>query len=62
MKTQRRGGRTRRPRNDKGQLRWTERDIQVQGWIGEQYAVRIDHLQHLLSRQPPLTDGVGGGS
>ena len=48
MKTQRRGGRRVRPRNDTEQLRWTERDIQVQCWIGEQAAVRVDHVLHVL--------------
>lgn len=38
-------------RRDAGQMRWTERDLTVLPWIGEQYAVRFDQLQVLLSRQ-----------
>ena len=38
-------------RQDKGRMRWTERDVEVLRWIGEQYAVRLDHLQRMLGRQ-----------
>lgn len=39
-------------RRDKGQSRWTARDIWLMPWIGEQYGVRFDQLLQLLSRQP----------
>lgn len=38
-------------RQDKGRMRWTERDFVALRWIGEQYAVRLDHLQRILGRQ-----------
>ncbi|HLV98231.1 MAG TPA: hypothetical protein VKT82_06085 [Ktedonobacterales bacterium] len=41
----------RRERQDKGRMRWTERDFAALRWIGEQYAVRLDHLQRVLGRQ-----------
>ncbi len=41
-----------KPRRDKGQPRWTKRDLWLLRWIAEQYAVRFDHLQELLSLQP----------
>lgn len=40
----------RAPRRDKGQPQWTERDLAVLAWIGEQYGVRRDHLAVLLGR------------
>lgn len=40
----------RRPRRDKGQMQWTKRDLEVLGWVGEQYGVRRDHLAVLLGR------------
>lgn len=39
-------------RRDAGQMRWTERDLTVLPWIGEQYDVRFHHLHELLNRQP----------
>ncbi len=39
---------TRRQRWDAGKMIFTERDIAALTWIGEQYAIRIDHLQRLL--------------
>lgn len=45
-------GTARRVRWDRGQIRWTERDIALLLWVGEQYAVRFDQLQALLGRQP----------
>lgn len=41
---------TRLPRWDKGQPRWTERDIAILLWIAEQYGVRRDLLGILLAR------------
>ena len=43
--------RVRKVRRDKGQVKWTPRDLAVLQWIGEQYLVRLDHLQVLLGRQ-----------
>ncbi len=40
---------TRKPRSDKGKTTITSRDLVVLRWIGEQYAVRLDHLQRLLA-------------
>ena len=31
-------------------MQWTKRDLEVLGWIGEQYGVRRDHLALLLGR------------
>ena len=39
----------RKPRSDSGP-RLTERDRKALSWIGQQYAVRPDHLQILLAR------------
>lgn len=50
----------RRPRQDKGQVRLTERDLWALQWIGEQYAVRFDQLQGLLGRDPQGTVQVEG--
>lgn len=33
-------------------LRLTERDRVCLLWIAQQYAIRLDHLQHLLYRHP----------
>lgn len=41
---------TRAPRRDKGQPRWTERDLAVMTWIAQQYGVRRDQLAVLLGR------------
>lgn len=41
----------RKPRSDKGQIRFNSRDLLGLTWIGEQYAVRLDSLQVLLGRQ-----------
>jgi hypothetical protein len=41
-----------KPRKDKGQVMATERDLYCIAWIAEQYAVRGDQLQRLLSRFP----------
>lgn len=40
----------RKPRVDRGHPRMTDRDLIVLKWIGEQYAIRVDHLQILLAR------------
>lgn len=37
-----------------------QRDIAALKWIGEQQAVRFDHLQHLLGRMSPRTPQVPG--
>lgn len=37
-------------RRDKGRITLTYRDVAVLTWIGEQYAVRLDHIQWLLGR------------
>ena len=42
--------RKRRVRSDKGQPKWTERDMTVLQWIAEQYGVRRDLLAVLLAR------------
>lgn len=42
----------RKTRRDKGMRQLTERDLWVLPWIAEQYAIRYDQLQRLLSRQP----------
>ncbi|PWU23896.1 hypothetical protein C5B42_01380 [Candidatus Cerribacteria bacterium 'Amazon FNV 2010 28 9'] len=39
---------TRKRRSDAGIIMWTERDIYAVTWIGQQYAIRLDHLQVLL--------------
>lgn len=50
----------RKPRQDKGQMRWTPRDLEVVRWIGEQYAVRLDQLAIKLARLTPVpTQGAG---
>jgi hypothetical protein len=41
-------------------IQWTERDLIVLPWIGEQYAVRFDQLHILLSRQPLGTTKEAG--
>jgi hypothetical protein len=45
-------GTARQVRWDRGQIRWTKRDIALLPCVGEQYAVRFDQLQAPLSRQP----------
>ena len=35
--------------SDTGRMLWTERDITALTWIANQYAIRLDHLQVLLS-------------
>lgn len=37
-------------RSDYGNIKITDRDIQMMTWIAEQYAIRQDHLQILASR------------
>jgi hypothetical protein len=39
-------------RRDKGQPRWTTRDVWLLRWIAAMYAVRVDQLQELLSLRP----------
>lgn len=53
----------RKPRQDKGKMRWTERDLTVVCWIGEQYAARLDQLAVKLARLtsvPTQTPGTLG--
>lgn len=52
MNTEQKGRHLRPVRRDAGQTRWTERDLVVLPWIGDQYAVRLDQIHALLSRQP----------
>ena len=40
----------RKRRSDYGSVILTERDLSLLQWIGEQYAIRFDHLQTLASR------------
>jgi hypothetical protein len=40
----------RKRRNDYGTVQTTERDMSTLKWIGEMYAVRMDHLQILAAR------------
>jgi len=44
--------RTRKVRRDKGVFMATRRDLYCMTWIAEQYAVRFDQIQKLLSRFP----------
>lgn len=51
----------RKKRSDRGLVRLTDRDLVTLRWVGEQYAVRLDVLQHLLGRdtqQPTKEPGV----
>lgn len=51
----------RKPRRDKGRVMLTPRDVTVLTWIGEQYGVRLDQLQHLLGRdaqRETLEEGI----
>jgi len=47
---------TRKTRSDKGSWHMTERDRRLLQWIGEQYVIRFDHLQHLLGQIPQGVD------
>jgi len=40
----------RKRRSDYGSVRLTTRDLAILKWIGEQYAIRFDHLQFLATR------------
>jgi hypothetical protein len=51
---------SRQPRRDRGFPQLTQRDLTTLTWIGEQYAVRFDHLQRLLARQPGKPTRVEG--
>lgn len=42
----------RKVRSDKGHIMATKRDIYIMQWMAEQYAVRFDQIQKLLSRFP----------
>lgn len=44
--------RKRKPRKDKGMVLMTPRDEYCLQWIADQYAVRLDQIQMLLSRWP----------
>lgn len=48
--------RSRKQRRDKGSKLIKPRDLVVLLWVAQQYAVRLDHVQELLSRMP----GRGG--
>jgi len=41
-----------KPRSDKGLIRWSPRDESCLTWIADQYAARLDQIQQLLSRDP----------
>ena len=41
---------TRKTRDDKGDIQLTARDTLVLTWLGEQYAMRFDHIHALLNR------------
>jgi DNA-binding MarR family transcriptional regulator len=41
----------RKSRSDKGQVRATERDFKIMTYIGEQYAISLDHLKKLLEME-----------
>jgi hypothetical protein len=43
---------SRRQRSDAGKTLWTPRDEFALTWIGQQYGIRLDHLQWLLGRFP----------
>ncbi len=45
----------RRQRRDTGARLLTRRDKRVLSWIAQQYAVRFDHVQQLLSQEPGHT-------
>jgi len=49
----------RKRRSDQGSIRWTERDLAVLRWIGEQYLIRLDQLQVLLGRRSPTNQTAG---
>ncbi len=44
--------RQRKTRSDSGTLHMNDRDKSILPWIGQQYAVRLDHVQFLLGRLP----------
>jgi hypothetical protein len=46
----------RKVRSDKGTMRHTERDLWAMRWVGEQAAVRFDHVRQLLGRFPQGED------
>jgi hypothetical protein len=46
----------RKVRSDKGTMRHTERDLWAMRWVGEQAAVRFDHVRRLLGRFPQGED------
>jgi hypothetical protein len=41
------GAPERKRRRDAGQARVTERDLRLLAWVGQQYALRFDHLQYM---------------
>lgn len=50
----------RRTRSDKGRITLTPRDAAILLWVGEQYAVRLDHLGQLLGRHAQRTTHQAG--
>ncbi len=56
----------RKKRSDSGTLRMNDRDKSILPWIGQQYAVRLDHVQFLLGRLPgrgaQYTDWISEGA
>lgn len=51
MDGQRKTNRKRKSRSDKGQVRATERDLRIMTYIGEQYAISLNHLKQLLEME-----------
>lgn len=59
MQQEKRG--QRKTRRDKGVRLLTPRDVWVLRWMAEQYALRFDQLQQLLSRYPSNRNGIEPG-
>src|SRR2546421_3537124 len=43
---------SRKTRSDAGTIKFQARDEYALTWIGDQYGIRLDHLQWLLGRDP----------
>src|SRR5437667_10191412 len=50
---------TRKRRSDAGRRLWTERDLFALVWMADQYAIRLDHLQVLLSQRSGRVVSLG---
>ncbi len=53
-RTMRRGSASPGYRSDKGCIHLTERDVRALTWIGQQYVVCLDQIQHILGREAPV--------